>query len=866
MDTHKCSHFSQFQMSSGHSICLHTIYSYMQKTNQLENSLIYKENDPNTNESICIKVLYQSLCYHCFVIKPIQTEIKTLIMLVKPRTIVFDGVAELIITLEEFCEKIKQLSCPYFFDKDNNRINFSNQENDLILKLFSTSTIREIYNDPIITENALFEIFESIRQKIYKNGDELSLISKNYKYYYSNHTCTSSIEQKYVHSEERKRFELDMTTDILSSLFQTIYLTGPSGIGKSISLLFFQANHENTCYFNCKCLINLLKEHKYKDFFDIIIVEVMHLYQSFNEFRECYLYISKLNIKDQSFWGIIEQVIKYTSKSQNIVQIYIFDQYKEKHDKNNSGLQMIKSVIKNNFKIKVIISSSINDRDIGPQIKNYWRKSAEQKECCEIFEYFPKLFTIDEKEKSAIINKKVQIILEDYNYLPRYFYEISSIKSLETIGILYTNSKDNIKQKIKEFYNNDSFNCFRYLAKISNLIGKALTENEFMNIVDNIPLKYITVTQTTTKEGIEYQLEYSFHLVETVISKEIDDCLTNIYREGITNEKINYIDGIMFEKLVTHAIINNKIFVPINQVIEVDSVIDLREKKEYEQSKLNKKNTKPLCEIEITPIKAPTFFKQFLQSARHYDGAILMEEHNNEYTLILIQITLCKDSQKRITDPMLKDDFKIIKKNFESKYNITIQSDNCFLYYIFCKERPDRVTEEYCQVNNYNYVEFSLMRQCIEPKIQFPLNKVKNINRITSLQNCFPIINDLANFAEEIYQSNVLRMKRKRNVKSELLEKILEYNSKLKKLYHNKDFIFLDTNSGFKLALPSTEKGVIIIEYDGKAFITKDDPIYIYDLNKEEEVRHEEILDYLSEYQKYKGIKTLYFFQTVDEN
>ena len=109
-------------------------------------------------------------------------------------------------------------------------------------------------------------------------------------------------------------------------------------------------------------------------------------------------------------------------------------------------------------------------------------------------------------------------------------------------------------------------------------------------------------------------------------------------------------------------------------------------------------------------------------------------------------------------------------------------------------------------------------------------------------------------------------MKRKRNVKSELLEKILEYNSKLKKLYHNKDFIFLDTNSGFKLALPSTEKGVIIIEYDGKAFITKDDPIYIYDLNKEEEVRHEEILDYLSEYQKYKGIKTLYFFQTVDEN
>ena len=47
------------------------------------------------------------------------------------------------------------------------------------------------------------------------------------------------------------------------------------------------------------------------------------------------------------------------------------------------------------------------------------------------------------------------------------------------------------------FNNYDSFNCFRFLASVTL---KTLTEKEFMMVVDNIPQKYKTVTQTTQEE------------------------------------------------------------------------------------------------------------------------------------------------------------------------------------------------------------------------------------------------------------------------------------------------------------------------------------------------------------------------------
>ena len=75
--------------------------------------------------------------------------------------------------------------------------------------------------------------------------------------------------------------------------------------------------------------------------------------------------LKKILIKIKTFWEAIFESIKYCIKNQ-IKAIFIFDQYQEKLDNDFSELKKIKDLVYNDTfnNIKIIISSSINNKDI----------------------------------------------------------------------------------------------------------------------------------------------------------------------------------------------------------------------------------------------------------------------------------------------------------------------------------------------------------------------------------------------------------------------------------------------------------------------------------------------------------------------
>lgn len=209
--------------------------------------------------------------------------------------------------------------------------------------------------------------------KTYKNPEEFD---KNFEFYFKNY------EQIYKNkafllckNTKRESFINSLKQEILLSIGRSFAYFGQSGIGKSITMINvtkYIANdtYYGTLYLNMKYLNFLLKKEYYKKLKQILIDEIPYLFcNRYDEYFKCFRLIALFNFEnEESLWDLISKIIEFVNKIPDDKRkyIFVFDEYKDKIDKNDKLTQIFEKYSKKKSKnsFGFITLSSMNNKDI----------------------------------------------------------------------------------------------------------------------------------------------------------------------------------------------------------------------------------------------------------------------------------------------------------------------------------------------------------------------------------------------------------------------------------------------------------------------------------------------------------------------
>ena len=190
------------------------------------------------------------------------------------------------------------------------------------------------------------------------NKDDLSNFFDEYFIYPKNKK-----EFKYYPTSNRQILEENFSRLLNNKKITQFKITGPSGEGKSISLLYFSRCSFNKIYLNLKTIYKLYSPLTIEKYLDLLIHEFGRL--NFKDSRKKDLFEDTFNkYCINNFWELLEKLSQIL-KDHKI--LFIFDQFKAKYV-DQKYFEKIKENLKEN--LKIIISSSINDHEIGNKAAN----------------------------------------------------------------------------------------------------------------------------------------------------------------------------------------------------------------------------------------------------------------------------------------------------------------------------------------------------------------------------------------------------------------------------------------------------------------------------------------------------------------
>ena len=253
---------------------------------------------------------------------------------------------------------------------DIDKVFYDNEKYQTTINYFfmnnKTKTINLYYDNEVYIE------YKSKIGFLFKNiNDEFSPqeLDSNFSLYFKDDI---NKKIKYFSSEIRENLNFFLFKFFLhKNIFK---FTGPTGIGKSFYLLIFSRLKYNCVYLNLKAIKLLIKSHNFIKLKNLIVEECQRIIindeiiiKNFNEM------IKNLDMKINE---IIFNLLKFFN-DQNISCIFILDQFKEKEF---TDFNSIENLIESSKNLKVIICSSINDKNIRESCINYFIKIFKNRE------------------------------------------------------------------------------------------------------------------------------------------------------------------------------------------------------------------------------------------------------------------------------------------------------------------------------------------------------------------------------------------------------------------------------------------------------------------------------------------------------
>ena len=619
-----------------------------------------------------------------------------------------------IIKIEKYTRKCYNINQIYsFFDEyniDPLKIIFKKEPINVINIFFLDEELIELeLENEFIPKNEKFEIF-----KYELNDNDNTLLSDLIK---GNKNYINFTKDSYYFITSKRE---DFFNSICKGSFSenNIMLYGPSGIGKTVSLLNYRFSRvNNVLYINLDSLFSF--ENKNKIYLEIIdeLSFCFNEIDAFNDFIEKYL--KKILIKQSKYTKyefIVKCIKKIIKKSDEIIgtrrNIFslIIDQYKYKLDKNKTILNALnKNKTKKNFQF--LICASMDDNSISEVLyQNLFFSNSE------INLYYLDSFEID---ISFLSDTKQKYVIE-FGSFPKYVEEISQKEEVK-IEEYITNKLKELTNEIKVYILSKISNIDNKLHKIvKNILnnqGRDIDYNTMEAIYKYLPLKYIIPFKK--KENI-YIYKYAFPFIEKVLNNILDNSLNEIYLDLFENSHNSGQLGWNFEKLVKNYFKIDSIPFPdlnikIKQEIQVDSIFDFKSltiKASLEDKNIEIKNNEYIYNIKNNNEKQ-SLCKSLIKDGiivinqnpcgESYDSALLIPNKNkkNVFSMLLAGVTLDKIKENFLYKDKICDSLTQIKNKFETIFDISI-SNFYFIYILYLQRKGTTQVEKLCSHYNNN--------------------------------------------------------------------------------------------------------------------------------------------------------------------
>lgn len=464
--------------------------------------------------------------------------------------------------------------------------------------------------------------------------------SENFNYYF-----------KYPNSQEKFIYEYSPNRTNLFELGEREKIraiSGNFGIGKSTSFLSAKISYPETIYFNLKALIenkNDVFVWKYK----ILLREIASSFKRTSSY-ETFLVLKEKIENQLLIWESIISVVDFVLKK-NIKTKLILDQYKESYDENYNNIKTIINLISKNKEnqMKLIISSSINNKDVRDSLLKSWFKDFFKEKPLFEYIYFSELFNSDKliNNDNTLSNQKKDFIKKYFNNIPRFYYDIKYLDNNKLNEYKEIETKK-IDMKIRKFYeiHNLSIENIITLLNYRQRIGKVLELKELFNLLKILPLKYFTLNNRV--------INFYFPIVETAFDNYLSDRICEILKFPIIGIKGSSI-GNLLEYVLINDLKNNRLEA-YDEVLVVNSIWNLNE---IENPNNNNIGNKDILILQIDP------------NAKYFDFGIL----NKGDKLLLIQCkkALVNKPKDYPTKELIYENRDKINKIFSSKFNVKIK-------------------------------------------------------------------------------------------------------------------------------------------------------------------------------------------------
>ena len=496
---------------------------------------------------------------------------------------------------------------------------------------------------------------------------EVSDLSLNYKMYFpDNHKLIYPI------SYEATDFMFQLDEFISSNNLYTNYFLfcGNKGIGKTTNLLWTLRNIPQ-----CKSLyldLKILNSYKYtkEEKIEMIKNEFIYLFQEdeIDQYKQFCINLLDNELMHKPLDFIINILEYFQINKKNVV--VVLDHFDS--DINNRILSTL--IRYSSQQMKIIISANINNT-----IKDHLLSQ---------FESF---------------SKKKNYRLYYYPKLNSPLTEVSSTELFNGIPKCYFSKTDHIqyKEKIRNNFirindEEDYIITFESLYSLVINIDKEISIETLKTIIKGYPLKYFVISQISQ---CVFKLNYSFPLVRLGLFYALDISFQKI------KEKKHFVEssimrdhlykGLLLEYSIHHFMKEGSIFdkLLITGIIYVDTI-----------AKFN------LLPQKIPKNKKVLYFKQNDFFGPKYDSAIVFNK-NGINKLILFQITRFKNINKIVSKEEAKEDCQSIISILSKSLDIKITINNCYLYFIFASESPDKTAITYCQNRSIGTLLFSIKEE-----------------------------------------------------------------------------------------------------------------------------------------------------------
>ena len=577
--------------------------------------------------------------------------------------------------------------------------NNSNEIKDVEKETIDYTELEDSYKSfNIIDTNILGNINKNIHlySKIYNIGKE--------KYYITNSRALLNIKlNKFFASEKR-----DEINDVIYGIF------GNYASGKSFFLIYYNyISNFPSLYLNLKGLKNAFKT---KGFSNLLNNELIILFKKLNKTYDDYKNFieSFFPYGDRKFYELILLIIEKIKKEKAVI---IFDQYQEEIFIGENFIKEIKKILfSESSKIKVIISSSMNDgsireaylniilnniesknekekkekkekEDNGVKEKEEKEKEKIQKEEIENQEkeeekvqkrekvendnktnnYIPyhfleRLVDIEEIKKNIKnINKQDDKVFNDnlqiFSFLPLY-YDLCK-QNIDNLEEFNEKTKKRIEEKILNINKNEKFNL-TFFDNIRKMIDNEITKDDLQFYSKYIPFKYFYIEKNSTN----LILRTHFQLVKDVWNTIIMNNTVDLF-----DGEIKYDGNVIGSLLELNLIINikNKVIpLDVDNFVKVDTIANFGCIIESDTDNYQNKNI---------------FITQNNQNGPSFDMAYIKGKNLNSPKLIFIQVKK-SFSDNKVTKEGTKIIFEEKQNNFMNIFGFIPERKDINLVYI----------------------------------------------------------------------------------------------------------------------------------------------------------------------------------------